>query len=94
MPKKRSTFSYRKSRKIIVGDLVYHLLYGKEWFGLLLDFKREATGLCTPRELGLIQIQPNTQYEDIFSTSLTKYRITDARGYVAVQWLYKVEMLK
>ncbi len=90
MSKKISIFSYKKSREIIVGDLVYHLLYGKEWVGLLLDFKQEDTGLATPRDLALVQIQPNTMHDSFFLKSLTKYRVTKDRGYVSVRWLYRM----
>ena len=94
MCKKKLIFNYRKSREIIVGDLVYHLLYGKEWRGLLLDFIHEDTGLCTPRDMALIQMQPNSEHCNFFSKSLTKYKITNDRGYVSVRWLYRIEIIK
>ena len=58
MPKKISTI-----RKLSVGDLVYHLLYGREWHGIILDIKEETSGLASPREIALVAMQPNTEYE-------------------------------
>ena len=94
MPKRKSIFSYRKSREITIGDLVYHLLYGKGWRGILLEFKKEETGLSSPRELALVYLQPNSEHEDYFSKTLTKYKIGSRMGYVYTHWLCKVERNK
>ena len=71
----------------MIGDLVYHLLYGKDWRGILLAFEHDTYALAQPRQLGLICIQPGTNYEVFFKKTLTKYRITDNMGYVSVNWL-------
>ena len=94
MPKRTSNYSYRKSREIIVGDLVYHILYGKEWVGVLLGFEEEDNGISCPRELALVHLQPNTEYQDYFSKTLTKYRLGPHLGYVSTHWLFKIEISK
>ena len=86
MSKKISTI-----RCLAVGDLVYHLLYGREWHGILLDIKEETDGLATPREVGLVSMQPNTEYEFFFKDKVSpKYRICDTMGYISVNWLVKL----
>ena len=77
------------------GDLVYHVLYGIEWVGILLSIETELTGLATPRDMALVIMQPNTKYEDFFKKNvMTKYKIYDNMGYVSVNWLFKLESRK
>jgi len=72
--------------------LVYHLLYGRDWVGVLLGVKEELKGLATPREMGLVHLQPNTKYEFFFQKNVsTKYKINDSIGYVSMNWLIKLE---
>tara|TARA_R100001443_G_scaffold85909_1_gene92570 strand:- start:55 stop:231 length:177 start_codon:yes stop_codon:yes gene_type:complete len=54
----------------------------------------ELEGLASPRAQGLVQMQPNTEYEFFFKKSLTRNRITDSMGYVSENWLYKLEEKK
>ena len=91
MPKKISTI-----RQLVVGNLVYHLLYGRSWRGILLEIKEETAGLASPREVGLVAMQLNTEYEHFFKKNVsTKYRICDNMGYVSVNWLVRlVEVVK
>ena len=92
MPKKASK---TKSRKIelITGDLVYHLLYGRSWVGLLLSSVEEKVGLSAYQPKGLIHMQPNTEYEFFFKRALTLDRISDSMGYVSMNWLRKLERI-
>ena len=77
------------------GDLVYHVLYGIEWVGILLEIETETTGLTAPRDMALVIMQPNTKYEDFFKKNvMTKYKIYDNMGYVSVNWLFKLESRK
>ena len=65
-------------RGLTVGDLVYHLLYGREWVGILLEVVEETQGLATPREVGLIQMQPGSAYEFFFEKNVsTRYKVSD-----------------
>ena len=87
MLKKRS-----KTRELETGDLVMHLLYGRTWVGVLIDIVEETNGLASPREVGLVQMQPNSEYESFFRTKVSKkYRINDTMGYVSMNWLFKLE---
>ena len=75
-----------------MGDLVTHLLYGREWVGVLMAIKNETTGLSSPRELALVQMQLGTEYENFFSNKVSKSnRINDTLGYVSINWLFRLE---
>ena len=94
MSKKTSNFSWSKSRDITIGDLVYHILYGRGWVGILLGFQKEETGLSSPRELALVHLQPNTEHQDYFSKTLSRYKLGPHLGYVSTHWLFKIEINK
>ena len=81
-----------KSRGIIVGDLVYHLLYGRDWRGVLMGIEMEEEGLSTACERALIYMLPGTRYDRYFKTNyLTRSRISDSLGYVSSKWVHKLE---
>ena len=86
--------SKSKIKDLKVGDLVTHVLYGREWIGMILAFK-DAENLQDPRsERALVQIQPGTKYEDFFKTKVSeKERVNNSLGYITSNWLYKIEIL-
>jgi len=80
-------------RRLVVGDLVYHLLYGKNWVGLVMGFGTiqrmpENTGL---RDVVQIRMQFGSEYEFFFKRASRKYRITNSLGYVSCHWLRLLE---
>ena len=80
------------SRGIIVGDLVYHLLYGKDWRGVLMGVERLEKGITAPSERALIFMMPGTRYFNFFKKNyLTKSKICDNLGYVSSKWIYRLE---
>ena len=87
MPKKIS-----RIRGLKPGDLVTHVLYGRTWVGVLIEIKEEESGLATPREVALVQMQLGSEYEHFFKTNVSKkYRINDTMGYVSTNWLFKLK---
>ena len=79
-----------------MGDLVYHLLYGKEWVGVILEttdaFSESDSGSTTHKELALVRMIPGTKYENFFSKMVSKQnKITDSLGFVSMDWLFKRE---
>ena len=94
MHKKTSTV-----REIKVGDLVYHLLHGKEWVGVLLEIidvhninGDNSSKHMLHRELGLVKMQPSTKHENFFAKMVSKNnRISDSLGFVSTNWLFKLE---
>lgn len=80
-------------KDLIVGDLVTHILYGKEWVGMILGFKDEDGSYGSRNEKALVQIQPGTKYEGFFTKkALTKDKMNDNLGYVTTNWLFKIEI--
>ena len=84
-------------REIKVGDLVYHVLYGKEWVGILLDiidiYDYNDNRSKTHREMGLVQMQPGTAHEHFFEKMVSNSnRITDSMGLVSTNWLFCLEV--
>ena len=81
-----------KSRGILVGDLVYHLLYGKEWRGILMGSQIAESGLTAPSERALVYMMPGTKYGRFFRKNyLTNSKVSDTLGYVSSKWIYKLE---
>ena len=93
MYKKTSTV-----RGLKVGDLVYHLLHGKLWIGVLLeiiDVHDSEDGKKKHRELGLVKMQPGTKYENFFKNMVTsRNKVTDSMGLVSTNWLFRLEERK
>jgi len=84
-----------KEPKIGVGDLVYHLIYGKEWLAIVLDMKeveekcvKKRNQLC--REYVLVHMQSGSKYEDFFQSSLDSTRLTQFSGLISYHWLRRV----
>ena len=81
-----------RNRGLIVGSLVYHILYGKGWRGILLGEKDLEKGLTSPNCLALIRMLPGTRYERYFQKNyLTNSSITDTLGYVSAKWVYPID---
>ena len=79
-------------KDLSVGDLVTHVLYGKEWVGVILAFKEEPGRLDNRTEKALIQIQPGTRFEGFFKTKvMPENRLNDDLGFITTNWLFKIE---
>jgi hypothetical protein len=82
-----------KTKNLKVGDLVTHILYGKEWIGMITKFMDPEHQSQLNKEKALIQIQPGTKFDGFFNkNSLDSNRITQNLGYVSVNWLFKIEI--
>ena len=80
-------------KDLSIGDLVTHILYGKEWIGVILGFKDEDGSYGNRSEKALIQIQPGTKFEGFFRDKVAeKDRMNENLGYVTTNWLFKVEI--
>jgi len=82
-----------KIKDLRVGDLVTHVLYGRDWIGVILAFKDHQN--ANPRsERALVQIQPGTKFENFFKTKVSeKERVNDSLGWITSNWLYKIEVI-
>lgn len=87
--------SKSKVKDLAIGDLVTHVLYGKEWIGIILGFKsvQNKSNLDSRSEKTLVQIQPGTKYEGFFKSRVSKKdSINPNLGYVTTNWLFKIEI--
>jgi hypothetical protein len=87
MSRNKSIFNQKKPPEI--GDLVYHILYGPMWLGVLLDIA-EDNKYCKDGDvyiIGLVHMIPNTKHSGFFNKGLNRYMISDNMGYVSMRWL-------
>lgn len=79
-------------RDLKVGDLVTHVLYGREWIGVICSFKEEVVGTQNKRKKkALVQIQPGTKFDGFFKRSVSVDRLNDNLGFVSIHWLFGVK---
>jgi hypothetical protein len=85
-----------KTKDLKVGDLVTHVLWSREWIGIILDFEKLPEDPAHPRrEMALIQIQPGTKYEGFFEKNVSaRNKKTANSGYISVNWLYRIGVKK
>jgi hypothetical protein len=79
------------SQDVIVGDLVWHLLYGPEWIGVLIKKVYEERGSSN---LALVLMLPGLEHSLHFKRALTIRKVNDSMGYVSEHWLRKYDMSK
>ena len=85
--------SKSRVKDLTIGDLVTHILYGKEWVGVILGFKVDPHSQNSKSEKALVQIQPGTKFENFFKTKVArKDRVNDNLGHVTTNWLFKIEI--
>ena len=85
---------FNMSRDIAPGDLVFHLLYGKEWIGVFLRAvpAEDTAAASKNRELAVVHMVPGSKYEFFFSKhALRRHRYTDSLGCVSKHWLLKLD---
>jgi hypothetical protein len=79
---------WRIEEEFQAGDLVYHILYGKEWVGVILEVSPTEKGLTRSRKKALIHMMPGTEhsshFEKAFSVQAGPYK-----GWVSCNWLAK-----
>tara|TARA_B100000282_G_scaffold296171_1_gene277314 strand:+ start:1596 stop:1880 length:285 start_codon:yes stop_codon:yes gene_type:complete len=83
-----------KDKDLKPGDLVTHILYGKEWIGVIVSINEieESINSNTRRQV-LVQIQPGTKFDGFFDKMVSsKNRVTGNLGYVSINWLFKLEL--
>ena len=73
------------------GDTVYHILYGREWVGLVLQVEKATTENALKNRIrALIYMVPGTEYELYFDKAYAK-REGLRRGWVTDTWLVKLD---
>ena len=85
-----------KAGLVQVGDLVYHLIHGKEWVAVVLNMDLvlanclERDQLC--REYVLVHMQHGSKYQDYFKLSPPAIRRTNYSGLVSYHWLRSADI--
>ena len=80
-----------RTRDIKVGDLVTHVLYGREWIGVVISFHPAGDSGSLHNEKALVQMQPGTKYDGFFEKRVgQRSRVAANLGYVSVNWLFRV----
>ncbi len=87
--------SKSRVKELITGDLVTHVLYGKEWVGIIVGFLDEGPEDSLHNEKALVQIQPSTKYDGFFKSRVSsKNKINENLGFVSTNWLFKLDVMK
>lgn len=82
-----------KVKNLSTGDLVTHILYGKQWVGVIIGFKEDEGSFGNRSEKALVQIQPGTKFEGFFRSKVSpKDMMNESLGYVTTNWLFKIEV--
>ena len=79
-----------KRGELKVGNLVNHILYGREWVAIILKFSRKPDTLTT-KYRALVRMVPGTRYESFFKKYTAKMKETDSQGWVSINWLISLE---
>ena len=79
-------------RDLQIGDLVTHVLYGRGWIGLIVEFNEDMANTHEKRKKKvLVQIQPGTEFEGFFQRASDQDRVNDNLGYVSIHWLFRIK---
>ena len=81
---------WKIEKDLLVGDLVYHVLYGKDWLGVVLRLSMRESSVRCFKEGALVQMVPGTKYENFFNKKPKITRKTDTQGWVSKNWLIKI----
>jgi hypothetical protein len=85
------TAKWKRDITLEPGDTVYHILYGREWVGIVLEVERVKTGTVMKSRLkALVYMVPGTEYELYFEKAFSK-KEGHRRGWVTATWLVKYD---
>jgi len=74
-----------------VGDTVTHLLYGKEWIGIVVEIEEIEKGFSAGRKNILVHMVPGSEHCNHFDKAFSK-KIASGRGWITSNWLLKVDL--
>ena len=83
--------AWKKHIVLAPGDTVYHVLYGRDWLGVVLEVEKATGSLLKNRFRALVYMVPGTRYELYFEKAFSK-RVGVRRGWVTANWLVKYEL--
>ena len=78
-----------KKTELKVGDLVNHILYGREWVGVILKVSDEEDQITSKAKV-LVAMVPGTRYESFFKKYTVSVRVSESQGWISNKWLLRV----
>jgi hypothetical protein len=89
-----SAYIWKKNgAQIKVGDIVNHVLYGREWIGIVVRIEVIEGAFHKERRRALICMVPGSEYELYFEKAFSRKEGV-RRGWVTTNWLMKHETEK
>tara|TARA_R100001509_G_scaffold44375_1_gene24131 strand:+ start:1777 stop:2067 length:291 start_codon:yes stop_codon:yes gene_type:complete len=79
-----------RKKELRVGDLVNHILYGREWIAVVLKIS-ESPDTLTNKHRAMVRMVPGTRYERFFKKYTDVVKVSEHQGWVSCNWLIKVE---
>jgi len=81
---------WKREANLTVGDLVYHILYGRSWLGMIISTDSPSGSFPGRSNKVLIRMIPGTEYGDFFENRPAVLRDGYERGWVSDHWLIKI----
>lgn len=72
-----------------IGDLVYHLLYGREWVGIVLSLGEKRKSPNKDKKQALVRMVPGTEFSNFFDSRSSVLKEDPNCGWVTNHWLVK-----
>ena len=82
--------AWKKNTTLVPGDTVYHVLYGREWLGIVLEVEKITGNFLKNRIRALVYMVPGAEYEFYFDKAFSR-KVGVRRGWVTTNWLVKYE---
>jgi|ETNvirenome_2_30_1030614.scaffolds.fasta_scaffold138449_1 hypothetical protein len=88
---KKVTYPWAKETSLLkIGELINHVLYGKEWMGIVLKIDNDLDVLIEDRKI-LVHMIPGTRYEKFFEKKwIPRDRVSDTRGWIYHRWVRRI----
>ena len=75
---------------LITGDVVWHILYGREWLALLRELELNKT---VRESRALVYMIPGTEYQHHFNKFSSRLRESEKSGWIYLHWLRRAERI-
>lgn len=92
MRNKERLNNWTKDPNLQVGDLVYHLLYGKEWIGIVMSIGEDGK-VEKDKKRVLVRMVPGTEFSGFFGSRPSVLKVGPNSGWVTDYWLVKFNNL-
>ncbi len=80
---------WKRNRDLKKGDLVYHVLYGRDFRAIVIE-SEEIPEDARGKQRTMIHVVPGTRYQNYFDRVPSQNRVGKYCGWVSTHWLIKV----